>query len=77
MTYHRRLKEAARALQIDFSAHSMRKLYALNIFSRTGSLEAVQQAMNHKYIATTATYLGIDINKLIIQHLSEKTYPQA
>jgi integrase len=70
MTYHRKLKRAAEALQIDFSAHSMRKLYALNIFQRTGSLEAVQQAMNHKYISTTATYLGIDINQLIKNALS-------
>jgi integrase len=73
MTYHRRLKEAAKALQIDFSAHSMRKLYALNIFARTSDLNAVKEAMNHKYITTTATYLGIDINQLITQALTHQT----
>ena len=70
MTYHRALKRAATALQIDFSAHSMRKLYALNIFERTKSLTAVQEALKHKYPATTAAYLGIDINRLITQALS-------
>ena len=72
MTYHRRLKQAAKALQIDFSAHSMRKLYALNIFARTGSIEAVKEAMNHKYITTTATYLGIDINALLLSAINQK-----
>jgi len=70
MTYHRALKRAATALQIDFSAHSMRKLYALNIFERTKSLTDVQEALKHKYPATTAAYLGIDINRLITQALS-------
>ena len=66
MTYHRRLKQAAKTLGIDFSAHSMRKLYAQNIFERTGNIFAVQEAMKHKFITTTATYLGIDVNALII-----------
>jgi integrase len=70
MTYHRRLKQAAKALQIDFSAHSTRKLYALNVFRRTGSIEAVQQAMNHKFVTTTATYIGLDLTALIKQALS-------
>jgi integrase len=70
MTYHRRLKEVAEALKIDFSAHSMRKLYALNIFERTHDINAVQKAMNHKYVMTTATYLGVDIGQLITQALS-------
>lgn len=72
MTYHRRLKSVADSLKIDFSAHSMRKLYAINIFANTGDLNAVQQAMNHKYITTTATYLGIDINALILSAISQK-----
>jgi len=67
MTYHRALKRAAEALKIDFSAHSMRKLYAQNIFDRTGNLFAVQEAMKHKYVTTTAAYLGVDINALILQ----------
>ena len=65
MTYHRALKRAAEALKIDFSAHSMRKLYALNIYERTGDIIAVQEAMKHKYVTTTATYLGIDLIKIL------------
>jgi integrase len=65
MTYHRKLKEAAKVLRIDFSAHSMRKLYARNIFDKTKDIFAVQEAMNHKYITTTATYLDIDLVELI------------
>jgi integrase len=65
MTYHRRLKKACEALQIDFSAHSSRKLYARNIFERTKDIFAVQEALNHKYITTTATYLDIDLVQLI------------
>ena len=70
MTYHRKLKRVAKALKIDFSAHSMRKLYATNVFKRTGSIFAVQEAMKHKYITTTAEYLGIDVNALIIKATS-------
>lgn len=69
MTYHRKLKQASKALKIDFSAHSMRKLYAMNIFERTKDIFAVQEAMKHKYITTTATYLGIDINALLLSAL--------
>ena len=67
MTYHRALKRAANALKIDFSAHSMRKLYARSIFDRTGNIFAVQEALKHKYVTTTAAYLGIDITALIVQ----------
>lgn len=66
MTYHRQLKRAAEALKIDFSAHSMRKLYATNLFRATNSIFAVQEALKHKYITTTAEYLGIDVNALIL-----------
>jgi len=72
MTYHRRLKQAARALQIDFSAHSMRKLYAQNIFERTGDIFAVQKALNHKYVTVTATYLGIDIQALLLSAINQR-----
>jgi integrase len=65
MTYHRRLKRAATALKIDFSAHSTRKLYARTVYAKNGDIFAVQQALNHKYITTTATYLDIDLVGLI------------
>jgi integrase len=64
-TYHRHLKKACKALQIDFSAHSTRKLYALNIFERTGSIFEVQKALNHKYVTTTCDYLDINLNELV------------
>lgn len=67
MTYHRKLKQAANALKIDFSSHSMRKLYAKNIYKRTGDIFAVQEAMRHKYVITTCAYLDIDIVQLIKQ----------
>jgi len=65
ITYHRHLKRACEAARSDCSAHSTRKLYARNIFERTGSIEAVQKALNHKYITTTAAYLDIDVNQLV------------
>jgi integrase len=68
-TYHRRLKRAAKHAQIECSAHSGRKLYAGNIFNGTKSLPEVQKALNHKYVTTTATYLGIDLEKLILDYL--------
>jgi integrase len=65
MTYHRRLKKASQALKIEFSAHSARKLYARNVFERTGDIFAVQQALHHRYVQTTCTYLDIDLTELI------------
>jgi integrase len=67
-TYYRRLKKASKALKINFSAHSGRKLYAQNIFEQTGSVPAVQNALNHKYITTTATYLDIDLVKMLSEY---------
>jgi integrase len=65
MTYHRHLKRAASYRKINVSAHSARKLYARNVFQRTGDIFAVQKALHHKYITTTATYLDIDLEQLI------------
>jgi integrase len=64
-TYHLHLKKACKALGIDFSAHSTRKLYAKNVFELTGDIFEVQKAMNHAFVATTCAYLDIDVNKLI------------
>jgi integrase len=65
MTYHRKLKQAAEALNISVSAHSARKLYARRVFNLTGDIFSVQEALRHKYVTTTATYLDIDLNALI------------
>jgi len=64
-TYHRRLKRAATSACVDCSAHSGRKLYAGNVFRDKKSISEVQKSLNHKYITTTATYLGIDLEKLM------------
>jgi site-specific recombinase XerD len=37
--------------------HSMRKTFATELFNATGSFEAVQGALNHKYLSTTISYL--------------------
>lgn len=37
--------------------HSMRKTYASDLFRATGSLEAVQRALNHDHVSTTLRYL--------------------
>ncbi len=64
-TYHLHLKKACEALSVNFSAHSTRKLYALNIFKETRDIFAVQKALNHKYVTTTCSYLDIDLGKLV------------
>jgi integrase len=64
-TVHRRIKRAIQTLKFDCSAHSTRKLYAQLIYKDTGSVRKVQKAMNHHNITTTATYLDINVDKLI------------
>ena len=64
-TIHRRIKKALQGLNFDCSAHSTRKLYAQKIYKKTGSVKKVQKAMNHQRITTTATYLDINVDKLI------------
>jgi len=68
-TYYRHLQRATIALKIAFSAHSARKLYARRIYDRTKNIIDVQNALHHRYITTTATYLDIDIATLIINHV--------
>jgi integrase len=69
-TYHRHLKKASKGLQIECSAHSARKLYAAELFREKKSISAVQKALNHKYINTTAKYLDIDIEAALSQAAS-------
>lgn len=37
--------------------HSMRKIYACNIYRNTGSLKCVQEALGHSFPSTTMIYL--------------------
>jgi len=71
-TYHRHIKCACRASTIDFSAHSTRKLYALNVYYKNYDIYEVQKALNHKYITTTATYMGLDLIQLIKDAMQHK-----
>jgi integrase len=56
-TVHRKIKKALKWYAGNASAHSARKLYAQNVYSETGSVEKVQQALHHRKISTTLAYL--------------------
>lgn len=42
---------------ISIGAHSMRKIYACNVYKRTRSIKSVQEALNHSKPETTLIYL--------------------
>ena len=48
-------------LEENISIHSTRKIFAVEEFKRTGSLEAVQKTLNHKYQSTTIMYALSDV----------------
>ena len=59
-TIWRAWKRAIRAAGLEgkgYTIHSLRKAYAVELFKRTGSLEAVQRDLNHERIGTTLIYL--------------------
>ena len=64
-TYHRHLKNVAKALEIDFSSHSTRKFYAMQKFLETGDIFEVQKSLNHRYVTETCNYLDINFNEMI------------
>ena len=64
-TVHRHLKRAGHWSDINLSTHSARKLFAMNIFHKTGKVKEVQKALNHKYMSTTLSYLNINLDELI------------
>lgn len=58
-TYWRHFVRAVRAAGYndkDYSPHSLRKCYAVNLYKETGSLVTVQKDMNHSSLATTMLY---------------------
>jgi len=63
-THYRRLQRAAKGI-CRVSAHSARKLYAQRIYRATGRIQDVQEALHHRYLTTTATYLDIDLNDVL------------
>ena len=53
----RRAIRAAGLTGRGYTIHSLRKAYAVELFKRTGSLEAVRHDLNHERISTTLIYL--------------------
>jgi integrase len=63
-TVYKDIKRACRLLAIDsqmISPHSMRKIYAVRLYKRTGSIKHVQEALNHASRYTTAVYAHSDV----------------
>lgn len=61
------LKEVSRTLRIDgkkvrenLGPHSARKIFAVDLYHRTGDLEAVRKALNHTDQAVTLLYAMAD-----------------
>lgn len=61
------LKEVARTLRIDgkkvrenLGPHSARKIFAVDLYRRTGDMEAVRRALNHTDQAVTMMYALAD-----------------
>lgn len=40
-----------------YTIHSLRKCYAVDLLKKTGSVEAVQADLGHKYLSTTLLYI--------------------
>lgn len=56
------IKRACKAFRIkeNFSVHSLRKAYAVDLYKRTGSMEKVKQALNHNSDVVTMLYAMAD-----------------
>jgi integrase len=63
---YRVMRDCAREVGITapIGTHSMRKGFARRMYRETGSIEAVQRLLGHKYIETTIMYL-VDIKKIL------------
>lgn len=63
-TVYRQFENAVKKAGLEgkgYTVHSLRKVYARNLFAKTNSITAVQRDMKHDNIATTLMYL-VDIN---------------
>ena len=56
------IRRAARAFRLPqvVGAHSMRKVYAVELMEKYGDIEKVRRALNHKYASTTMIYAMAD-----------------
>ena len=61
-TAHEMLKKAFldAGLNGKLTTHSLRKSFAQRLYDRTGDIFAVQEMLDHKSVATTQKYLGIN-----------------
>ncbi len=66
------IKRASIAFRLpqNVGAHSMRKVYAVQLLKRCGSLDKVQRNMNHAYGSVTAIYAMADM--LLERKLKER-----
>ena len=69
------LKQVSRTMKIDgkklaenVGPHSARKIFAVDLYHRTGDLETVRKALNHSDQAVTMLYALAD--ELTTRHLS-------
>ena len=46
---------------LQISPHTARKIYSVCLYDKTGSVDKVKQALNHKYNSTTEIYCDADI----------------
>ncbi len=59
-TFWRHFERAVCAAGLDgrgYTVHSLRKVYAVNLYRATGDVKAVQTDMGHKSLATTCLYV--------------------
>lgn len=59
-TIYRALKRAAGDLRLQVSPHTTRKIYAVELYRKTGDVEAVREALNHDNLSTTLLYCFAD-----------------
>lgn len=57
------IKRAAKLFRVkeNLTPHSLRKLYAVDLYKKSGNFEKVMQALNHNNIAVTMIYALADI----------------
>jgi site-specific recombinase XerD len=71
-TAHTALKTAFEAAGLNgkLATHSMRKSFAQRLYDQTRNIFAVQEMLEHKSIATTQRYLGV--NYVTVREAVEK-----
>jgi site-specific recombinase XerD len=54
----------AAGIDSDYTVHSLRHTFAMNLYQKTGDLRLVQTALGHKRITTTEIYARVDDRRL-------------